>query len=321
MRVTSPEMERFRRLAVASTVATFVLIAIGGVVRATKSGLGCGTDWPDCSGELLPPLASRALAIEYSHRLMASIVLLMLAGLAGLAVWRHRGSPAIMWPSITAFGLVVFQALLGAVVVKLELQAVSVVLHLGTALLLVGVLVYLVAASSPGSDRPPKTDRSLSRRGAMLAGAVWLLLLSGSYVTGADAGYVFPDWPLMNGSLLPNLTVESYAIHWTHRVLAALVGVLVVLFAVKVMRRKSDMPGAARLAHAVAGGYVLQILIGAANIWSRLNAAVVTAHLLVGALLFGGLVGISVAVHPSLQRAGIEEPAGRGRPAFRAATE
>ncbi|MDQ3785056.1 MAG: COX15/CtaA family protein [Actinomycetota bacterium] len=314
-------MERFRRLAVASTVATFLLIAIGGVVRATKSGLGCGTDWPDCSGELIPSLASRALAIEYSHRLMAAVVLLLLAGLAALAVWRHRASPAIVWPSVAAFGLVVFQALLGAVVVKLELQAVSVVLHLGTALLLVGVLVYLVVASSPGGDRAATTDRSLSRQGAMLAGAVWMLLLSGSYVTGADAGYVFPDWPLMNGSLLPNLAVESYAIHWAHRVLAALVGVVVALFAVKVVRRRGAMPGAARLAHAVAGGYVLQIVVGAANIWTRLNAAVVTAHLLVGALLFGGLVGISLAVHPSLQKAGTAEPAGRRQPAFRTATE
>ncbi|MBA3349480.1 MAG: heme A synthase [Actinobacteria bacterium] len=312
-------MERFRRLAVASTVATFLLIAIGGVVRATKSGLGCGTDWPDCSGDLIPSLASRALVIEYSHRLTASIVLLLLACLAGLAVWRHRQSPAILWPSVAAFGLVVFQALLGAVVVKLELHAVSVVLHLGTALLLVGVLVYLVVATSPIGDRLPASDRSLSRQAAMTAGGVWLLLLSGSYVTGADAGYVFPDWPLMNGAFVPNLAVESYAIHWAHRVLAAVVGAVVILFVTKVVRRKDEMPGAARLAHAVGGGFILQVLIGAANIWSRLNAAVVTAHLLVGALLFGGLVGISVAVDPSLQRARAAEPAGRRRPALETA--
>jgi cytochrome c oxidase assembly protein subunit 15 len=314
-------MERFRRLVVASTVATFLLIAIGGVVRATKSGLGCGTDWPDCSGELIPSLASRALVIEYSHRLMASVVLLLLAGLAGLAVWRRRASPALMWPSIAAFGLVVFQALLGAVVVKLELQAVSVLLHLGTALLLVGVLVYLVVATSPGDDRPAQTDGSLSRQAAALAGAVWLLLLSGSYVTGTHAGYVFPDWPLMNGTLIPDLGVELNAIHWAHRLLAGLVGVVVVLFAIKVTRRKDTMPGAARLAHAVAGGYLLQILIGAANIWSRLNAAVVSSHLLVGALLFGGLVGISVVVHPSLEKAGLAEPSEGRRTALRTATE
>ena len=314
-------MERFRRLVVASTVATFLLIAIGGVVRATKSGLGCGTDWPDCSGELIPSLASRALAIEYSHRLMASVVLLLLACLAGLAVWRFRSSPALMWPSVAAFGLVVFQALLGAVVVKLELHAVSVLLHLGTALLLVGVLVYLVTATSPGNDRPDRTDRSLSRQAGALAGAVWLLLLSGSYVTGSNAGYVFPDWPLMNGRLIPDLGVELYAIHWMHRLLAGLIGAVVVLFAVRVVRHKDTMPAAARLAHAVAGGYLLQILLGAANIWSRLNAAVVTAHLLVGALLFGGLVGISVAVHPSLQKAGSTEPSEGRRTPLRAATE
>lgn len=321
MRVTSPEMERFRRLAVASTVATFLLIAIGGVVRATKSGLGCGTDWPECSGELVPSLASRALAIEYSHRLMASVVLILLACLAGLAVRQHRASPAILWPAVAAFGLVVVQALLGAVVVKLELQAVSVVLHLGTALLLVGVLVYLVIAASPEGERPAGANRALSRQAGGVAAAVWLLLLSGSYVTGADAGYVFPDWPLMNGSLLPNLAVESNAIHWAHRVLAGVVGVAVGACALKVVRQKRDMPGAARLAHAVAGGYLVQVIIGAANIWTRLNPAVVTAHLLVGALLFGGLVGISVAVHPSVRRVRTAEPARGRQPALRTAVE
>jgi heme a synthase len=310
-------MDRFRKLAIASTAATFLLVVIGGVVRATKSGLGCGTDWPHCSGRVIPLLNSRPEVIEFSHRMMASVVLLLLGVLATTAVRHFRGTPAILWPSIAAFALVIFQALLGAVVVKLELQAVSVVLHLAAAMTLVAVLVYLVAASSPagrGASRLP--DRVLSRQASLTAAGVLLLLLSGSYVTGREAGFVFPDWPLMNGSLVPDLSLAAYAIHFTHRVLAVLVGILVFTTAVKVMRRKADMPVAYRLAHVLAGGFALQVVIGAANVWTALNPVVVTLHLAVGTVLWASLVGIAVVAHPAVEGLSARSRSRRrGRPA------
>src|SRR3712207_7546473 len=63
----SPPMNLFRRLVFASLGATIVLIAIGGLVRATKSGLGCGTDWPDCGGRLVPALDRKSTRLNSSH--------------------------------------------------------------------------------------------------------------------------------------------------------------------------------------------------------------------------------------------------------------
>lgn len=294
-------MNSLRGLSVASTVATVLLITIGGLVRATKSGLGCGTDWPQCSGKLVPALADRALIIEYSHRLAAAVVVVLLAALAGVAVKSLRARPRIMWACIGAFGLVMFQAALGAVVVKLELRAGSVVLHLTTALLLVALLLYITTAAHSMSGRlTAPGDPGVSREAWFAASGVLLLLIVGSYVTGTDAGLAFTDWPLMGGRVVPDLDGELQAIHFLHRVLAAIVGIGVGIFALRIIRRKHELAFQARLAHAALGLFAVEVLIGALNVWTRLNAAVVTMHLLTGALIWTTLVGIALVSRPAL---------------------
>lgn len=298
-------MTSVRRLAFASTVATFVLVAIGGLVRATKSGLGCGTDWPDCAGDVIPFFGSRAVVIEFSHRLMASVVVVLL-GILAVTAWRHRDeSKRVMWTAIVAFALVLSQALIGALVVMLELKAESVVLHLATAMTLVAVLIYLTAnASVADGSMEPTVDADVSRRARIAAGAVFVLLLVGSYVTGRGAGYVFSDWPLMGGRLVPDLSFEPVAIHFLHRALAAITGVIVFVIALGVTKRRSKLPVPAKFAHAAMGLYAVQILIGAANVWNpppgMINELLVTSHLLIAALIWGALVGVAVTSSPSL---------------------
>lgn len=307
-------MTVFRRLAILSTVATFLLVGVGGLVRATKSGLGCGTDWPHCSGKLLPALETRATIIEFSHRLTATVVVVLLAALAVVAWRNRREAPRLVKPAIAAFILVMSQAVLGAIVVKLELDAISVVLHLGTALSLVALLVYITGAASAFDGKlPEKRDPLVSRSAMWMSGAVFLLLLLGSYVSGRDAGYVFPDWPLMNGRLIPNLDVQVQAIHFLHRGYAAVVGVLLVLFVIRMSRRKEEFPLAARLTHVAAGLFAVEVLIGAVNVWTRLNSIAVTFHLLIGALIWGSLVGVVVVTSPALEWVTASRSLGRSR--------
>jgi heme a synthase len=293
-------MLRFRNLALASTAATFVLVTIGGLVRATKSGLGCGTNWPHCPGE-----PTRALVIEASHRGAAGLVVILLGLLAFVALRRHRDKPLLLWPALAAFGAVIFQAVLGAVVVWLELKADTVVLHLATAMALLALLVYLSAASLAAEERlPANRDRSVSRIGGLAAGATLVVLLVGSYVTGRGAGTAFDDWPLMGGSVVPDLSIELNAIHFAHRLAVGLAAIVVTLAVVRIIKKRDEFPMQARIAMLGAVAFGIEVLIGAANVWSDLNPAFVTLHLALGAFIWASFVSVAVVSHPVVDAAG-----------------
>ena len=54
----------FQRLAVLTTVLTYLLIAVGGLVRASGAGLGC-PDWPRCFGAWIPPASAADLPSQF----------------------------------------------------------------------------------------------------------------------------------------------------------------------------------------------------------------------------------------------------------------
>ena len=130
-----------------------MLIAVGGLVRATDSGLGC-PDWPRCFGRLVPPAELHAW-IEHSHRLVASVVMVLVAWLV-VAAWRTGQDKVVRRAAVAALVMVLAQALIGAFVVWWKLRADSVTLHLATALALVGLLIWIAFRAR---RRRPPTDR------------------------------------------------------------------------------------------------------------------------------------------------------------------
>jgi protoheme IX farnesyltransferase len=276
---------RFRRLAVISTAATFVLIAVGGLVRATDSGLGC-PDWPRCFGRLAPPAELHAW-IEHSHRLVAAVVVGLVALLA-VAAWRTGQPRGVRWAAAAAVVVVLTQALIGAVVVWWRLDAESVTLHLGTALVLVALLELIAfRARWPARERRPDRDRGFVRLVAVGAGLIYLQMLVGSTVTGHDAGLAYP----LN-VLLPDLGPGVARIQLAHRALAILVAALLVATWLVARRTQRTHPTVTRLAGYAAGLVLVQVVLGAANVANRLSALTVVPHLLVGSLLWGTMVAL-----------------------------
>jgi hypothetical protein len=84
-----------RRLVLATGIATFVLIIVGGVVRVSDSGLGCGPagsgfhGWPFCNGDVVPGVNLHSI-VEYTHRAVAGIVTILIVSIVVQAWRRHR---------------------------------------------------------------------------------------------------------------------------------------------------------------------------------------------------------------------------------------
>jgi len=226
---------RFRSLALATAIATVVLFAVGGLVRGTGSGLGCST-WPACEpGHLFPSGTVHSL-IEFSHRAMAFLVIVLTA-LTGFAAIRvARREPSLLWPAVLAFPLVLAQAGLGAVVVATELDAWWVTAHFVAALILIADVTYVASAvrTNDGIDAGAMDEAAMSfpRLALITAAVVGLLLLVGTYVRASDAQLVFTDWPLMDGRLVPTLGGAATAM-FLHRALAAISMLLVLWTAIR----------------------------------------------------------------------------------------
>ena len=285
----------------ASTTATFLLIAVGALVRATGSGDAC-PDWPRCHGRWIPPLEYHDL-IEYSHRLSAFVVIVLVTALAVVARVRYRAVPGVVVPSTLALGLVLFQALLGAVVVWSGLEALNVTAHLATALILAGSLVVATVAAFSVDARSGGGPGPLVVPARVAAAATFALSIVGALVRAEGAGRVFDDWPLMDGSVVPDISSVAAAVHVAHRVAAALVTVLVVWFAVRAWRHRRRYRVAAALAQAAVGLFLVQVMVGAANVWTGLAAPAVVAHVALASLAWGALVAAAAS-------AGIQHVAG-----------
>jgi heme A synthase len=313
--VTAPSVG-FRRLALGTAVATFLLIVLGGVVRVSDSGLGCGPGgsglhgWPLCKGDVVPGFSLNT-AIEYAHRTVASLVGVLILALAVLAWRRHRSHRGLVRATVAAAVLVMVQGLLGAATVEEDLGEPLVAAHLGAAMLLLTVVLYVWRASRPESIGAPPADGGPRLRQLAL-GAQGLLLctiVAGGYMAGTQhygrSDYRPGDgahhacgreFPTCNDGFLPFGHSRLVDIHLTHRVFMYLASVAILALVVVALRRRPS-GGVTRAAWAMAGLLVVQILVGALNVWLEEYELLILAHLTLATLLWAAASMLSLQLY------------------------
>jgi heme o synthase len=285
-----PRLKRFRQLATVTAIATIVLFAVGGLVRGSGSGEGCSS-WPTCyPGELFPNGTMHSL-IEFSHRFLVFVSSILVIATAVFAWMDFRALRRILWPALVAVPLVLGQAVLGAIVVKSGLNPWWVTAHFCVALVFVADVTFVAATAhllGRASERAP-TDGGFSRLALVTTLATGALLVVGTLVRAKGAGLAFSDWPLMNGRLVPALGGAA-SVMFAHRLLAALVFVLVLYVMVRARTMSPRSKDLVRLSTVTAALFAAQILVGAAQVWTRLKPWAVTLHVALSVVIWATLV-------------------------------
>ena len=290
------------RFAVFTAGATLLLIAAGGLVTSTDSGLSV-PDWPTSYGwNMFTFPVSRwvgGIRFEHVHRLIASTVGFLTILLAiGLARWEPRRWVRRL--GYFALAAVVAQGLLGGLTVLLMLPPAVSIAHACLAQTFFCLVVAIAVVTSPRwKDASPESLRSafrhdpVARITAVTVGAIFLQLLLGAVMRHTHAGLSIPDFPLAMGRLIPPLTSFPVAIHFAHRVGAVVVAVLMGVCLWRALR--SGRHGLVKMAMSLAMLVSVQITLGGLTVLTHKSVIVTTAHVAVGALLLASTLALSLS--------------------------
>jgi len=244
--------------------------------------------------------------IEYTHRALAGAVGIMMIALAVMAIRQRR----LVVPAVAAAALVIAQGLLGAATVEQNLDEVLVAAHLGLAMALLALVLYIWRETR--EQRPPAVSEPRLRVLSIVsAGLVLCTVVAGGYMAGTQK-YGRPDYqlgdgahhacgkefPTCNGGFMPFGDARLVDIHLTHRFFMYLTVIAVGVLAILLLRR-----GMKRSAHILGGLLVTQVVVGALNVWLDEYELLILAHLALGTLLWAASMNTVFQLSPARTRA------------------
>ena len=275
------------RLNVVALVLTALIVATGGAVRLTGSGLGC-SNWPECtSGHLTPALQFHGL-VEFGNRLVTVVLVIAVAAAFLGAVFRAPRRRDLVWLSGGLVAGVLAQAVLGGIVVYTKLNPYVVMVHFyATMLLLVDAIVLV---HRDGRDYRAGSARLLVPRPLIRLFYGVLALLAVVLAAGTATSGAGPHAGDSSGQqVAKRLPVSLRDMAELHSSLALLlvgvtVGLVVALHVVDVPERVR------RAGRILLGVMVAQAAVGYTQYFTHLPALVVEIHLIGATVLVIGAV-------------------------------
>ena len=132
-----------KKLSVFLIFGVFILILLGGYVKAVGAGLGC-PDWPLCYGQIFPVdrVNSFHFWVEYIHRLVAVSIGLITLYVFLSANRLRKDNPELFLPALALLSLIIIQAIIGGLTVIFTLDPLAVTTHLGLAIIVYTITLY-----------------------------------------------------------------------------------------------------------------------------------------------------------------------------------
>jgi cytochrome c oxidase assembly protein subunit 15 len=297
--------------AVANAVATFLLIGLGGLVTSHEAGMSV-PDWPTSYGYNMFALPIKfwtgGAFFEHTHRLLASVVGFLTTILA-VWLWLKDARQWLHWLGIAAFLLVVAQGILGGLRVRLQMDSLG-IFHGAVAQTFL-VLVCAIALFTSRWWKNSETEKQISvprgLRGHVLYVTIliFIQLLVAATMRHQHAGLAIWDFPAAHGKIWPDtspaaiadynahrppgligkpITAFQIILQMIHRLVALLIFLGVAAAAFLAQKKLGGADALTKFAWVWLGLLTLQIILGAATIWSNKAADVATGHVMVGAL-------------------------------------
>jgi cytochrome c oxidase assembly protein subunit 15 len=280
----------------------------------TSKGVGLAVpDWPTTFGYnmFLFPVSKwiGGVLFEHTHRLIASSVGLLTIILA-ISLWRIEDRQSVKTLGLIAVAGVILQGLLGGLRVTMLKDEIG-ILHacLAQAFLGLIVLIAIVTTNFWRSLAPVDVDlRKITPVKALAIAmtiAIYAQLALGATMRHQHKDLAILDFPTANGAWIPDTSASALAkinawrdaralsdvdafqiwLQMSHRFLAALIGIAVIAFCVRVMKDAGHMTALRRLSILWVVLFFLQFTLGAWTIWTNKAADIATAHVAVGAIM------------------------------------
>ena len=296
--------------AVLNAVATFLLIGLGGLVTSHEAGMSV-PDWPTTYGYNMFLFPVRQMGRRHFLRTLAPP-----ARLAGRPADDHSRRlalaqrPAQMdaWLGIAAFLLVIAQGILGGLRVRWQLDWLGIPHGAVAQTFLVLTAAIALFTSrwwwNSETEKQISVPRGLRRHVLYVTLLIFIQLLIAATMRHQHAGLAITDFPLAYGKIWPATTPEAIAsynahrppgtignpitafqvnLQMVHRLVAYFIFLGVAAAAMLARKKLGGGDGLTKFAFFWLGLLALQIILGAATIWSNKAADVTTLHVMVGA--------------------------------------
>jgi cytochrome c oxidase assembly protein subunit 15 len=300
------------RYAALTAFLTLALIGLGGLVTSHGAGLAV-PDWPTSYGYnmFFFPISQWVGGIfyEHTHRLLASLVGLMTVFLAAW-LWRTDERRWMRWLGVLAVLAVSLQGVLGGLRVTALKDELG-IFHATLAQLFLVLLSALTLWSTAWwrdrarAGRPICVTRRTTYLFVAATALILLQLVLGATMRHQHAGLAVPDFPTAYGQLWPPMDADSVArynqlrtevahvhpitpfglaLHMAHRSTALLVLAAVALAAWQARRQWGWTEPLTKLACGWLGLICVQVVLGAATVWTNKSADITTLHVVVGSI-------------------------------------
>ncbi|HLR72338.1 MAG TPA: heme A synthase [Pseudogracilibacillus sp.] len=282
-------------LSVVSTIGMIFILLGGALVTKTDSGMGCGTSWPLCNGQLFPSEITAELIIEYSHRLVSTIIgvtVVLLAVLSWIVIGHIREVKFLAFLSIF---FLILQGLIGAAAVVWGQSDFVLAIHFGISLISfasIFLLMLLVFEIDKKMDANTLFIKKPHRIEIYLLSIYTIIVVyTGALVRHVNANLVCGSWPFCSNS--SPFAFADYNFHqWVqmgHRLLAGILLIWTISLFIKVIKNYRSN----RIMYwgwiATLFLIVSQVVFGALIIFTQLNLWVALLHALFITCYFGNL--------------------------------